>query len=94
MFKAAEVEARPDYRLWIRFSNGVAGEVDLSDLAGNGVFEIWNDYATFENVVIGESGELIWGDEVDLCPDSLYVRLSGKSPEDLFPNLREMSINA
>ena len=27
-------EARPNYRLWVRFEDGVEGEVDLSDVAG------------------------------------------------------------
>ena len=31
-------EARPEYRLRVRFSDGVEGEVDLSDVAGKGVF--------------------------------------------------------
>ncbi|PYQ57468.1 MAG: DUF2442 domain-containing protein, partial [Acidobacteria bacterium] len=37
MPKAVEVEALSDYRIWIRFDDGIAGEVDLSHLAGRGV---------------------------------------------------------
>jgi hypothetical protein len=31
---------------------------------------------------------LIWGEELDLCPDSLYLQVTGKTPEDIFPALR------
>lgn len=31
------VEARPEFKVWVRFENGVEGEADLSDLAGSGV---------------------------------------------------------
>ena len=39
-------------------------------------------------VKIGETGELIWSEQVDLCPDALYLRLTGKKPEDIFPSLK------
>lgn len=78
----------PQYRLWIRYEDGVEGEVDLSHLAGRGVFAIWNDYRVFEQVSIGPSGELRWGEEVDLCPDALYMQITGKSPKEVFPKLK------
>jgi len=28
------------------------------------------------------------GEDIDLCPDALYLRLTGKTPEDLFPALK------
>jgi hypothetical protein len=83
-----EVKALDRYRLWLRYSDGVEGIVDLSDFAGDGVFALWNDYQAFAAVHIGTSGEITWNDEVDLCPDALYLRLTGKQPEDLFPQLR------
>lgn len=36
-------EARPNYRLWVRFEDGVEGEADLSDVAGRGVFQRWTE---------------------------------------------------
>ena len=41
MFEPLEVKALPDSRIWIRYADGKEGEVDLSHLAGQGVFEIW-----------------------------------------------------
>lgn len=82
------VRALPKYRLYLEFSDGVTGQVDLSDLAGKGVFEAWNDYSFFKKVHLGEHREVKWGDNIELCSDSLYLRLTGKPPEELFPRLR------
>ena len=94
MFKPIEVRALPDYRLYVRYDNGVEGEVDLSHLVGKGVFAAWNDPGNFEKVSIGSSGEIRWNDQIDLCPDSIYMRISGKSSEEVFPNLPGATTNA
>lgn len=82
------VRALPNYRLYLEFSDGVRGEVDLSDLAREKVFERWRDWSFFEKVHIGGHREIKWDDEIELCPDSLYLKLTGKTPEELFPKLR------
>ena len=92
MFRLVEVKALSDYKVWLSYADGVEGEVDLSDLAGRGVFELWDDYSAFENVRIGEHGELTWGNDIDLCPNALYLRLTGKAPEEVFPNLRQVGV--
>ena len=94
MFKLVELKVLQGYRLWLRFTDGVEGEVDLSDLAGRGVFEAWNDRHFFENVHIDESGAPVWGNNLDLCPDALYLRLTGKTPEEVFPKLKETEVHA
>ena len=94
MHRIVQVKALKDYRIRLRFADGTEGTVDLSDLAGKGVFSLWNDYRAFESVKIGDSGELRWGDDIDLCPDSLYLRLTGKRPEDIFPQLGRGIVHA
>lgn len=89
MLRPTNIKPLPNYRLQIRYADGVTGEVDLSHLVGQGVFALWNDPKAFENVSLGSGGEIRWSDEVDLCPDSLYMEITGKSPEDVFPNLNE-----
>ena len=88
MFKPIEIKPLEDYKLWVKYDDGVAGEIDLSHLAGKGVFSIWDDYSVFEKVHIGPYGEIAWNDQIDLCPDNIYLQLTGKQPEDLFPNLQ------
>jgi hypothetical protein len=89
LIKPTRVEARPAYHIYLEFSDGSKGEVNLSDLAGKGVFQVWSDYGFFEKVHLGDHREIKWNDEIELCADSLYLKLTGKSPEELFPKLRE-----
>jgi hypothetical protein len=88
MRRINDVKSLGDYRLELVFDDGVTGVVDLTDLVGKGVFALWRDRAAFARVRIGTSGELVWDDQVDLCPDALYLKATGKRPEDLFPALR------
>lgn len=94
MVRPVEVRALPEYRLWLRYSDGAEGEVDLSSFAGKGVFKVWSDYEVFRGVYIGSHGEIIWSDEIDMCPDALYMRLTGKTPGEVFPRLNEIHFNA
>lgn len=94
MLKLIEVRALPGYKLWLRYADGAEGEVDLSEFAGRGVFKLWDDYDRFEAVYIGEQGQIAWSDEIDLCPDALYLRLTSKRAEEVFPNLRELVVDA
>ena len=80
------VEARPNYRLWVRFANGVAGEVDLSDIAGRGVFRRWSENPDeFAMVEIDEvTGAPMWPGDLDVAPDRLYAEVAaplGTSPD-------------
>ncbi len=94
MFKIVDVSPLPEFKLRLRYSDGVEGVVDLSHLAGKGVFAVWQQPGMFEEVSIGSSGELRWGEHVDLCADALYMTLTGKSPEEVFPNLKKAESNA
>jgi hypothetical protein len=88
LIRATRVQALPEYRIYLEFSDGTKGEVDLTDLAGKGVFHVWDDYDLFERVSLGTHREIKWTDEIELSADSLYLKLTGKSPEELFPKLR------
>jgi hypothetical protein len=78
MIKPISIRAWPDYRVWVAFSDGVEGIADLSDLAGRGVFEAWNDKGFFASVHLGPGRQVRWSEEIELCPDALYLRLTGK----------------
>jgi hypothetical protein len=94
MRKIITVKVLQDYRLELEFDDGVCGIVNLTELVGKGVFALWCDRNAFEQVRIGSSGELFWDDRIDLCPDALYLKLTGKKPEDIFPALHHESANA
>ena len=94
MLKAVRVRALENFRIWIRYADGVEGEVDLSHLAEKGVFKAWRSPGIFSKVRLGSSGEIEWPGVGDLCPDALYLRITGKKAEEVFPNLESAEISA
>ncbi|HBL27887.1 MAG TPA: DUF2442 domain-containing protein [Acidobacteria bacterium] len=94
MLRPLEVRPLPNYRLWVRFPDGVEGEVDLSHLAGRGVFSSWNEPGVFQRAYIGRSGEIAWSEEMEICSDNIYLRLTEKSPEAVFSNLARVAVGA
>jgi uncharacterized protein DUF2442 len=85
-----EVKPLENFCLHVKFSDGTEGKVDLSEFAGSGVFALWNDYSQFEKVTVGSSGELVWNEDVDMDGLGIYLRLTGKKPEDVLPKLNEL----
>lgn len=94
MATSIEVEALDHYCLRVKYSDGVEGIVDLSHLACQGVFSNWDDYDVFRQVHIGSVGEITWSDPVDICPDNIYLKLTNKKPQDIYPKLSEISLHA
>ena len=96
--KPIAVEAREGFKIWIKYESGEAGELDLSHIAGIGVFSAWNERAMFEDVWITEYDSIRWGgmesDEIELCADALYLQLTGKSIEEIHNRGRVTLTNA
>lgn len=68
------VEALDQFRLKVRFLDGLQGEIDLSNLIHSpnaGVFTVLADPARF-NAVFVALGAVTWRDEPDLAPDAMY----------------------
>ena len=87
--RPVEVRALEPYRIWLRYDDGVEGEVDLSDIAGDGIFAAWEDHSFFAGVHLGPAGSIAWSERIDMCGDALYLEITGLKPEDLFPRLRD-----
>ncbi len=85
MLHPTGVQPREKFRLWLRYSDGVEGELDLSELAGRGMFAAWTEPGVFERVHIAPHRAIAWSDDLELCPDALYMELTGKLLRDL-PN--------
>ncbi len=76
------------YRIWVRFDDEVVGEIDLSDKLEKPMYQPWKDRWVFETVRVGQYGEVVWyilGAEqgVDLCPDALYMELTGLTFDEM-----------
>jgi hypothetical protein len=74
--KIVECKALPNYHVWIRFDDGLEGEVDLSHLVGEGIFAAWKSKDFFNKVYIdSNSNTLAWNDDIDLDPYVLRDRI-------------------
>jgi len=82
--KITEAKAVGRFQVFLRFDDRASGSVDLSHLAGRGVFCAWQQEAVFEQLTISPNGALQWPGDLDLCPDSLYLQMVGKSDAEVF----------
>jgi Protein of unknown function (DUF2442) len=81
--KLTDVKGLENYRLSLKYNNGTEGIADISHLANKGVFKIWNEKNFFYNVHVDPvSNAVAWNEEIDLCPDALYLKLKGLSFQD------------
>jgi glycine/D-amino acid oxidase-like deaminating enzyme len=76
MDRVKRVEALSGYRLRVEFTDGVRGEVDLSDRLFGPVFEPLRDRELFTQVSVDEFGAVCWPNGADLAPDALHARLA------------------
>jgi len=83
MKKITALKVLDNYRVWLRFNDGVEGEVDFSQKPRTGVYASWNRYENFRAARIGDCGELMWDSQLDFCPDSLWLQVTGQKPEAL-----------
>jgi len=73
-----DVQVLGHYRLRLKFSDGLVGDVNLSHLRGRGgVFESLRDPEYFAQVRVDpEIGTITWPGGADLAPEVLYERAS------------------
>ena len=80
--KVIEVTALEPYSVTIKYADGVGGEVGFSHLAGKGVFRKWEEPGVFERVRIGQGNTLAWSEDIEICAEAIYLRITGKKIED------------
>lgn len=85
-FKRAKIVAckpRTNYRVWIRFDDGLQGEVDLSDLVGQGIFEAWNSVEFFSQVRVDPKTDTLPGEKrltwIPMYSEKRFLRQLGKT---------------
>jgi Protein of unknown function (DUF2442) len=77
-----KAEARPGYKLFVEFEDGLNGVIDLSKWKGKGVFELWNEELNFRSFAITSDKKLMWNENIDMDPDAFYLQLIGKTFEE------------
>lgn len=76
MLNITAVECRGAHRLWLRFSDGTEGEVDLASHLQGTVFEPLRDARVFASVRLDpEIRSVAWPNGADLAPEYLHALL-------------------
>jgi hypothetical protein len=79
----AVVEARHvrEHVLWLRFSDGLSGEVDLAGRLRGPMFEPLRDVVFFSQVRVDpEIQTIAWPNGADLAPEFLHELCAGRVP--------------
>ncbi|HET9351193.1 MAG TPA: DUF2442 domain-containing protein [Burkholderiales bacterium] len=76
MHKVTACKAEDDYKLWIRFDDGLEGSVFLGNLLEIGAFRLWRDVREFEKVSVDpQSATVTWEGGIRLDNEVLYQNL-------------------
>src|SRR5688500_20294609 len=79
MHKITECRAEEDYKLWLRFEDGLEGRVFLGNLLEIGAFQLWRDVREFEKVSVDpETATVTWDGGIRLDADILYHDVKAK----------------
>lgn len=71
-----DVKLAGDYRIWLRFQDGVEGELNLECELWGEVFEPLKQKSVFKSISLNsELGTIAWPNGADFAPDFLYRRL-------------------
>jgi hypothetical protein len=71
-----EVRYVRDYTVWVKFEDGVQGDVDISRSFKGPVFEPLRDHEYFKQVrVNADLGTIVWPNGADVAPETLYERV-------------------
>ncbi len=76
MIWVTDARTLPDYRLWVRFSDNIEGEVDLKDFIASDprpIVAALRDAAMFSAIRV-EMDTVVWSNGFDLAPEFLYER--------------------
>lgn len=80
LYDIIEVKVVKNYILYIRFEDGLSGEVDVSKIVPfEGVFSKLKEHSYFETVQVDKDlGTIVWDNGADLAPDYLYSIISNQ----------------
>jgi hypothetical protein len=83
IYKPIEVEAVGKYSIYIKFADNTEGQIDLSHLINKPIFQNWTNPDFFKKVYIDtETYSIAWDENIELCPDNLYLKIKGLSFEE------------
>ncbi len=74
--KLINAEYHGEYKIWLKFADGVEGEVDFSKELWGEMFEPLKDKTQFKKFSVHtELSTLVWFNGADFAPEFLYQKL-------------------
>ncbi len=81
--KPIQVKAISQYKICLKYADNTEGQIDLSYLISKPVFKSWISPDFFSKVYIDqETFAIAWDENIELCPDSLYLKIKGITFEE------------
>jgi Protein of unknown function (DUF2442) len=81
--KIISVKPLEKYKIHAVFNDGIEGVYDLGDMAGKGVFKIWEQPEYFNKVYINpENNAIAWNDQLEVDTLNCYLTIRGISFEE------------
>ncbi len=72
----SEAKYLHDYLIWLKFSDGTEGEIDLQNELSGEVFAPLQDMDSFKRFRVDpELGTIAWENGADLAPEFLYSQM-------------------
>ena len=76
MHRVTECRASRDYKLWLRFEDGLEGSVFLGNLLELGIFSAWRDVDQFCRAAVDSvAATVVWDGGIQFDPDILHQDL-------------------
>lgn len=70
--RVTSVRPTENYRLQLQFTNGETKTFDVSPYLTRGIFTELQNTTLFKTAKVF-NGTVIWANELDFCPDTLYL---------------------
>lgn len=75
------------YHLFVAFDDGTSCNISLNNLAGKGVFKVWDEGDTFFKVYIHPVSKAItWNEDIDIDTLQVYCTLKNITIEEFINN--------
>ena len=74
MLHVADVRVLPDFRIWLRFNDGIEGVANLAESLDGAVFAPLRDPAVFAQARLDpELHTVAWANGADMAPEFLHA---------------------
>ena len=71
MYETTAIKVLDNYKIWVKFNDGVEKVVDILPFLNKGIAKVLLDRKKFSDVKIDSGGGIYWPNGYDFCPNYL-----------------------